>query len=325
VKTILATILATALSLFSAETPDQLRDKGFEALKASQADETKTVEAARFLAQAAEAYEKDGNDSAAAELNSYLYWCKKKMTIKQVDAFISSGNGVAKAAVAKMEAVEKREVKAEDAAIWLARADGFAEASKDPFLSAVRYFEVADRFIGSKESMDAQRKSLDLMGKAAPVKEAPRSPASGVTYLASIQPLSKVVINDWFSIGVLNFPQCEGKPMTIGGRRSLNSILIHAPETPGAISSAKWNLNSGYVTLSSGVALEDYVVGKATSTFVFRVLGDGKVLWTSRPIGNRVNDRCDVSVRGIKMLELQVLTLKDHLWAWTIWVDPVLK
>lgn len=327
-KTILTAILATALSLFSAETPDQLRDKGFEALKAAQADETKIVDAARFLAQAAEAYEKDGNDNAASELNSYLFWCKKKMTIKQVDSFLANGNGVAKAAVAKMEAAEKKEVKPEEAAIWLDKADAFAKAHpNDSLLCAIRFFEVADRFVGAQESLIAQRKSLDLMGRSAPVKKETQrtAPVGGGVYLANLQPSSKSVLNGLFCVGALNTQGREGQPIVVGGRQSPNSMLMHAPWNPGSISSAKWDLNGKFVTFSASVAMEDDAVGKTTSTFTFRVLGDGKVLWTSKPIGNKINDRCDVSVRGVAALELQVLTLKDCSWGWTIWVDPTLK
>ena len=157
---------AGALVMGADASPDQLRDQGFEALKAAQADESKIVDAARLLAQAAEAYEKAGNENAATELNSYLYWCKKKMTLQQMDTFIAKGNGVAKAAVAKMEAVEKKVVKPEEAALWLAKADGFAEASKDPFLSAVRYFEVASRFKGTPEGDQALEKSLNTLQKS---------------------------------------------------------------------------------------------------------------------------------------------------------------
>jgi hypothetical protein len=168
VKTILAVVLATALSVFSAETPDQLRDKGFEALKASQVDETKTVEAARLLAQAAEAYEKAGNEDAASELNSYLYWCKKKMTLEQTETFAKTGDSGRRIA-AKLDEVATRKVEPSDVGKWLEQAETFAKAHpNDPLLCAIRYFEVADRFVGAQESLIAQRKSLDLMGKTTP-------------------------------------------------------------------------------------------------------------------------------------------------------------
>lgn len=182
-KTILSAILAATLSLFSAETPDQLRDKGFEALKAAQSDETKTVEAARLLAQAAEAYEKSGNEDAASELNSYLYWCKKRMTLEQTETFARTGDSGRRIA-AKLDLVTTRKVEPSDAGKWLERAEAFAKAHpNDSLLCAIRFFEVADRFVGAQESLIAQRKSLDLMGRSKRDVFATFSPIGRWTFL----------------------------------------------------------------------------------------------------------------------------------------------
>jgi hypothetical protein len=168
-KTIIAAVLSFMFSMFAAETPDQIRDRGFEALKAAQSDDTKTVEAARLLAQAAEAYEKAGDDNAASELGSYLYWCKKRMTLAQAETFAKSGDS-GKRITAKLDVVASQKVAATEAGKWLEKAEAFAVAHpNDPLLCAIRYFEVADRFVGSQESLIAQRKSLDLMGKVVPV------------------------------------------------------------------------------------------------------------------------------------------------------------
>ena len=167
-KTMIAAFFFVVLSVFSAETPDQLRDKGFEALKAAQSDETKIVEAARLLAQAAEAYEKAGDESAATELGSYLYWCKKRMTLEQAETFSNTGDA-GKRIAEKLNAVAQK-VEASDVGKWLEKADTFSSAHpNEPLLCAIRYFEVADRFVGAQESLIAQRKSLELMGKVAPV------------------------------------------------------------------------------------------------------------------------------------------------------------
>lgn len=171
-----AIVLSAALLAFASETPDQLRDQGLEALKAAQADETKIVEAARFLAQAAEAYEKAGNDDAAAELNSYLYWCKKRMTLEQTEAFAGTGES-GKRIVEKLDAVATQKVEASEVGQWMKRAEDFEAAHPDNLLlCAIRYFEVADRFIGTQESLVAQKKSLDLLGRSKAVKEDRFSP-----------------------------------------------------------------------------------------------------------------------------------------------------
>ena len=142
----LVLVLTLSLVGHSAETGSDLKNKGVEALRAAQADPDQIVVAARFLSQASDALVAEGKDAEAEEVNACLFWAKKKMTIQQIDMFLAKGNGVAKAAVAKMETIEKKEVKPEDAKGWLAKADGYAEGQKDSFLVAVRYFEIASRF-----------------------------------------------------------------------------------------------------------------------------------------------------------------------------------
>ncbi len=302
-------------------TPDQLREQGLESLKAAQADESKIVEAARLLTKAAAAYEMAGNDDAATELNSYLYWCKKKMTLQQMDAFISVGSNEAKAALAKMEAVEKSAVKAEDAAIWLARADGFFEGSRNPFLSAIKYFEVAERFIGSKESLIAQRKSLDLIGKVSfPVPAGNRVKGMPV-FLADMNPAMKRVHKNWFFVGTTN----GSTPITVGGKTLPKSMFMHCSDRLDQCSSAAWGLDEKFSTFSTSVALEDRAAAKANATFIFKVIGDGKVLWVSKKIGGRASDQCSVNVAGVRVLELQTWIEKNSDHAWTVWVDPVVK
>jgi len=163
---ILILVLAFLGTAFGGETGAELKAKGIEALRAAQADPDQIVVAARFLSQAADALIAEGKDAEAEEVNSCLFWAKKKMTIAQIDMFLAKGNGVAKAAVAKMEAVVAVAVKPEDAKGWLAKVDGYAESQKDGFLVAVRYFEVASRFKGTPEGDQALEKSLKFLQQA---------------------------------------------------------------------------------------------------------------------------------------------------------------
>jgi hypothetical protein len=163
---IFASLLALGMVAFSAESGSDLKAKGIEALRAAQADPDQIVVAAKLLSQAADALVTEGKESEAEEVNSCLYWAKKKMTIQQMDMFLAKGNGVAKAAVAKMETIEKKEVKPEDGSAWLAKVDAYAETQKDGFLVAVRYFEVASRFKGTPEGEQALEKSLKFLQQA---------------------------------------------------------------------------------------------------------------------------------------------------------------
>ena len=182
-------LLCLMPSLLASEA-DRLRDKGFELLKAAQDDPNKIILAAQALADAAGAYQFAGDDKNAQEMESYLFWAKKKMTIQQIDAFLARGGEPAKRTMEWLETAEKKAVKPEDAALYLARADGYAEGAKDSFLIAVRYFEVASRFKGTPEGEKAMEKSLNAMQQSKPTQVA----------LASVQEDNSPVNVPWDSI-----------------------------------------------------------------------------------------------------------------------------
>jgi len=149
--------VAFAASCYAGEA-DDIREKGIAALKDSQTNPRVIVEAARAFVKAAELYAASGDDEKSVEMNSFLYWCKKKMTMNDIDAFVKGGEtGVS----AKLNAIEKLAPKADDAQKYLDRAEQFA--AKNPsehLLIAIRFYEVADRFKGSDASMRAQDRSL---------------------------------------------------------------------------------------------------------------------------------------------------------------------
>src|SRR5437773_8725690 len=90
-----------------AEEADELRQKGIDALNDSQTNPRSIVDAARHFTKAAEAYERAGDTEKSVEMNSYLYWCKKKMTLEDINAFVAGGE----AAVANtLNAVAEKKV-----------------------------------------------------------------------------------------------------------------------------------------------------------------------------------------------------------------------
>lgn len=162
----LALFVLSSATLAAETTPEQDREAGLAALRAAQADPDQIVLAAKLLTRAAEGFAKAGKDAEAQEVESYLFWCKKKMTLQQIDAFLGKEKPVAEKVMTRLEAVEKKEVKPEDAKVWLARADEYAAKAKDQFLVAVRYFEVASRFKGTPEGETALDKSLKALQQA---------------------------------------------------------------------------------------------------------------------------------------------------------------
>ena len=63
---------------------------------------------------------------------------------------------------------------------------------------------------------------------------------------------------------------------------------------------------------------------RAQSPVRFEVRGDGKTLWVSGPMQERgLNQRCEVSVRGIDELELRVHCPGKNSYCQGVWLDPV--
>ncbi len=174
IKSIIAFIvLALAATLAAAQDAADYRKQGIASLKESQTNPRAIVDAARNFAKAAALFEAQGKEEQVVEVNSYLYWCKKKMTMQDMDAFLAQGE----AAVAeKLNAVESKKVDMRDAQECLNCTEAFAKANPDEhLLVAVRYFEVADRFKGTDVSLKAQERSLKELtqAQASPAKNLP--------------------------------------------------------------------------------------------------------------------------------------------------------
>ena len=166
-------LIAHAVTLH-AEDADEVREKGIAALKDAQTNPHAIVEAARLFVKAAALYGDAGNEEKNVEMNSFLYWCKKKMTLEDIEQFTKGGEA---AVTSKLAAVEKAAPKADEAQKWFDRADQFAQKNpNEHLLIAIRFFEVADRFKGSDASLTAQDRSLKemLQEKSSTVKTVPQ-------------------------------------------------------------------------------------------------------------------------------------------------------
>lgn len=164
----------TAVTGRAEESAADLHKKGIEALKDSQTNPTAIVTAARCFAKASALYESSGKTDLAVEMNSYLYWCKKKMSLADIDAFLKDeGTTVS----ARLKAVENKSPVPSEAQAWLERADAFAKANpSEHLLAAVRFFEVADRFKDTDAGRAAMSKSLAEMQQVVTQKGKPVKP-----------------------------------------------------------------------------------------------------------------------------------------------------
>jgi hypothetical protein len=148
---------------------DEQAKAGMEAMIASNADPARTVDAAMAFSAALPIYEAANQLDKAREMQANIYWCKKRMNIDDLERYVAAKGkdpGVA-ADLARIDAVVDKKIPLEEADKYLAEADAFALENPDKgVLIAVRYFEVAERFVGTPASLKAQRKSLDYQAKA---------------------------------------------------------------------------------------------------------------------------------------------------------------
>src|SRR5262249_51548851 len=155
------------------------------------------VSAAIYFGQAADAYQAAGNTDKATEMNSFLYWCKKKMTLAQMDAFLKGGDAV-NAAVAKRLNEVDAAAPANEAQMFFNRAYAYAHPNEH-LLIAVRFYEIADRFKGTDLSLQAQDRSLKEMtlektsaaNSGAAAKENPPAPSANAGQKVPIPDIAK--------------------------------------------------------------------------------------------------------------------------------------
>lgn len=128
-----------------------------------------SVAAALAFTRALNFHRSQGNADKVSELQASIYWCRKQMTLADVQAYLAAKNQdptLAQVAI-DMDAAIPASVPADQASVYFSRAEAFAQANPKEFLRiAIRYFEVADRFQGTEVSLVAQRRSLDAQQQA---------------------------------------------------------------------------------------------------------------------------------------------------------------
>jgi hypothetical protein len=63
--------------------------------------------------------------------------------------------------------------------------------------------------------------------------------------------------------------------------------------------------------------------GESETPLTFTVRGDGKVLWTSRPVRTQADaQECSVPVEGVDLLTIEVQCPGPPRGAHAVWVEP---
>jgi len=114
----------------------------------------------------------------------------------------------------------------------------------------------------------------------------------------------------------------DGKnPIKVNGIPSPHGLFTHpGNKTPARVVYA---LGKAFRNLRCGVGINDSSRGAATP-LVFKVVGDGRVLWASSPPLKKKGDErpCLVSVQGVDRLELIVECNGKQDWAHAVWLEP---
>ncbi|MCL2744254.1 MAG: NPCBM/NEW2 domain-containing protein [Planctomycetaceae bacterium] len=100
----------------------------------------------------------------------------------------------------------------------------------------------------------------------------------------------------------------------VGGQLFRSGIFAHAE------SSIKVNLSGKWKEFEFGYGIQD---GSNPAPQEFSVFGDGKEIFRSEKVADRVERRKSISVDGIQVLELR--TSPGGNSAWTVWTKPMLK
>lgn len=142
------------------------------------------------------------------------------------------------------------------------------------------------------------------------------------TWLAEVPAGEFRLLNKWgLGIGVTG--NRFKTPITVEGKQFPRGLGTH-PQQDGH-GFVRYALDSKFRTLVLKCSMPDGAAPRGN--IQFSVIGDGKLLWWSRRVNkDKVVQNCQVSVRGVRVLELRVAAPENSYGATACWLDPfVLK
>ncbi len=137
---------------------------GAKAMQEASSDASRSVTAAISFSQALRYYQAAGDIDRVCDLEANIFWCKKRMSADDLARFAAKNQGDQEVTklIATIDAVATKEVPKAEAKAYLERADRFAKEHPQDFAQqSVRYYEVAERFVGTDISLQAQKLSLE--------------------------------------------------------------------------------------------------------------------------------------------------------------------
>jgi serine/threonine protein kinase len=197
------------------------------------------------------------------------------------------------------------------AAAWAGKPEEIP--ADEPALTPLRYYLTA------RPLPDAPRPTTEapktMFDASRPTTEAP-APAATSVYLSDLAELNpKVGYGEFGKHGDLGY---EEKRITVMGVESPHGLSTHPP--PAGTASVSYHLGRQYRLFKCGAAFDDTCENNQPM-LIFRVRGDGKVLWERK--FNQGQKECSVSVSGVDLLTLEVVCEGYNRSAHTVWLEPL--
>ncbi len=156
---------ATANVRALAEVRSDAGRKSLQAYRKDQAgNPNAVVDAAVAFTEAHKLFLQLNDTDAVSEMQANIYWCKKQMNLDAVKLYLTKEGKTE--ALAQMNEVADKKVEINEGTTYLDRAKKFAaDHSTDLNGISIRYFEVAERFVGTPIGLEAQKLSLEAQNK----------------------------------------------------------------------------------------------------------------------------------------------------------------
>src|SRR5262249_39274250 len=121
------------------------------------------------------------------------------------------------------------------------------------------------------------------------------------------------------SLGKGSITGILGDPLIqVQGKRNPNGLGTHPPSN--GFASVKYELNGKWRTFSATAAINDSA--RPVTPLRFKVIGDNRVLWESKPLNPAEPQKCEVDITGVRSLELRVDCPGRYDAAHSVWLDP---
>lgn len=194
---------------------------------------------------------------------------------------------------------------------------------------------------GAKERKFPMKRTGDTHGVKAPLLVASGTPQMvRCTVVVSRDGKEWTRIGSWIvndsefpKLYLADLPQADFKkgPWDLGigtiGRHFKTPIRVGGQESPRGLStqpnsSISYRLKKGGLLFRSKIGIDDSGRPTRAAPINFEVLGDGKVLWTSRLFARGETDECSVDVSEVDTLELRVSVDGNNFDANAVWLEP---